>query len=92
LSNTLAAVYAGQAYHLILDSAFAAPAYRCDHCGFVGAEEMSDCPLCNSPLRVLPDAADSLVRWAMGQGIELTVVSANQKLMDAGSIGALLRY
>ena len=39
-----------------------------------------------------PDASDSLVRWAIEQGIDLTVVSGNQKLIDAGSIGVFLRY
>lgn len=92
LADTLSAVYAGRAHHLILDSSYAAPAYRCDNCGFVGVEEMTLCPLCEHKLRVLPDAADSLVRWALGQGIQLTVVHENSRLAETGSIGALLRY
>lgn len=92
LSNTLAAVYAGQAYHLILDDAFTARAYRCDHCGYVGTEELAECPLCSERLRELPDAADSVVRWAIGQGIDLTIVPSDTELADAGSIGAFLRW
>lgn len=94
LSNTLVAVLAGRAYHLILDDEFAAQAVRCDSCGFVDTNEASSgaCPLCGEPLRVLPDAADSLVRWAIEQDIELSVVPNNPNLQASGSVGALLRY
>lgn len=92
LADTLAAVRSGRAHHLILDGAYAAQAYRCDNCDYVGTEELAECPFCGSPLRVLPDAADSLVRWAIRQGIQLTVISGNEQLSEAGSIGAFLRY
>jgi peptide chain release factor subunit 1 len=94
LANTLVAVDAGRAYHLILDDAFAAPAYRCDNCGYIGVEPMAEnaCPLCAAQLRQLPDAADSLVRWAIEQNLDLTFVSGNLALQQAGAIGALLRY
>ncbi|MEA3337649.1 MAG: Vms1/Ankzf1 family peptidyl-tRNA hydrolase [Chloroflexota bacterium] len=92
LTNTLLAVYAGRAHHLLLDDEFTAPAYRCDNCGYVGAEDMPSCPLCGKDLRVLPDAADSLVRWAIAQGIDLTVINDNERLKEIGSVGALLRY
>jgi peptide chain release factor subunit 1 len=94
LANTLVAVDARRAYHLVLDDGFAAPACRCDSCGYVGVEPVDArvCPLCEAPLRVLPDAADSLVRWAIEQNIDVTFVSDNAALREAGSIGALLRY
>lgn len=94
LANTLVAVDARRARHLVLDDGFAAPAYRCDNCGYVGAEVMAEdaCPLCSTRLRLLPDAADSLVRWAVEQEIDVTFVSNSQALQQAGSIGALLRY
>ncbi len=94
LANTLVAVDAGRARHLVLDDAFAAPAYRCDQCGYVGVEPMEEdaCPLCKSTLRTLPDSADSLVRWAFEQGLDVTFVANNPALQQAGSIGALLRY
>ncbi len=94
LANTLVAVDAGRAYHLVLDDMFAAPAYRCDNCGYIGVEPMAGdaCPLCEALLRELPDAADSLVRWGIEQNLDLTFVSSNQALQQAGGIGALLRY
>lgn len=94
LANTLVAVDARRARHLVLDDGFSAEAYRCDNCGYVGAEVMEEdaCPLCATRLRLLPDAADSLVRWAVEQDIEVTFVSGNPPLQQAGSIGALLRY
>lgn len=94
LSNTLVAVLAGRAYHLVMDDEFSAQAIRCDHCGYVGTEETPSkaCPLCGTTLRILPDAADSLVRWAIEQDIELTMASNNPSLQAAGSVGALLRY
>jgi peptide chain release factor subunit 1 len=94
LANTLVAVDARRARHLVLDDGFAAPAYRCDACGYVGAEAMIDdaCPLCETRLRLLPDAADSLVRWAVEQAIDVTFVAGSSALQQAGSIGALLRY
>ena len=85
---------ARRARHLVLDEGFAAPAYRCDNCGYVGAQAMDDdaCPLCSTRLRLLPDAADSLVRWAVEQEIDVTFVAGNLALQQAGSMGALLRY
>lgn len=94
LANTLVAVDARRARHLVLDDGFTAPAYRCDNCGYVSVEPGADevCPLCEAPLRVLPDAADSLVRWAIEQDIDVTFVANNPDLQRAGAIGALLRY
>jgi peptide subunit release factor 1 (eRF1) len=92
LANTLAAGFAGRAYHLVLDDNFSAPAVRCDNCGYVGVEELAACPSCGAALRVLPDAADSLVRWAIGQDVEVTFVHDSAALKDAGQIGAFLRY
>ena len=74
LTDTLAAVYGGRAYHVVMDDSYAQRAWRCDTCGYVGTEEADTCPQCESPLRILPDAADSLVRWAISKDIELTVV------------------
>lgn len=94
LANTLVAVDARRAHHLVLDESLAEPAFRCDQCGYVGVEpsENNACPLCEAALRVLPDATDSLVRWAMEQDIDVTFVANNPALRQAGSIGALLRY
>ena len=94
LSNTLVAVLAGRAYHLVVDDEFSAQAVRCDHCGYVGTQEttIDACPLCETTLRILPDAADSLIRWAIEQDIELTMASNDPSLQAAGSVGALLRY
>lgn len=94
LSDTLVSVLAGRAYHLVLEDEFSAPAVRCDHCGFVDTQETDSgaCPLCAEPLRVLPDAADSLMRWAIEQDIDMTIVADNPSLQAAGSVGALLRY
>lgn len=91
LGNALAAGFAGRVHHLLLDDSFAAPAVRCDNCGYVGVEEAVTCPLCESDLRVLPDAADSLVRWAMAQDLEVTFLRDNA-LQETGHIGAFLRY
>jgi peptide chain release factor subunit 1 len=90
--DTLSAVYAARAYHVVLDDSYAQHAFRCDTCGFVGTEEADACPQCGSSLRILPDAADSLVRWAVSQGIELTVVSDSPQLAEMGHIGAFLRW
>ncbi|MCS6845191.1 MAG: hypothetical protein NZ528_12860, partial [Caldilineales bacterium] len=90
--DTLMAVYAGRAHHLVVDDEAMAEAYRCDHCGYVDVEAAEACPLCGSSLRKLPDAVDSMVRWALTQGIDLTVVSSKEQRVDAGFVGALLRY
>ena len=94
LANTLVSVDARRARHLVLDDSFAAPAVRCDNCGYVGVDpaEEAACPLCETTLRVLPDAADSLVRWAIEQDIDMTFVAGSAALQEAGAIGALLRY
>lgn len=92
LRNTLEAVYAGRARHLVIDEGFSEPAYRCDNCGYVDTTPADACPSCGSSLRTLPDAVDSLVRWALGHDTELTMVGNDPRLAEAGSVGALLRY
>jgi peptide chain release factor subunit 1 len=92
LRSVLEAVYAGRARHLIIDDDFSALAYRCDNCGFVDTTPADSCPSCGSSFRLLPDAVDSLVRWALSHDAVLTVVSGDPRLVEAGSVGALLRY
>jgi peptide chain release factor subunit 1 len=92
LKDTLTALYAGRAHHLVLDENYTASAFRCDNCGYVEVQPLPACPSCGSALRVLPDAADSLVRWSIDQGIDLTIVSNAEQLVEQGAVGALLRY
>jgi len=92
LADTLGAVHAGQLHHLIVEQDFRAPAYRCENCGYMTVEQTERCPFCGGPQHHLPDAVDNLIRHAISQGLEVTIVRENDSLREAGHIGALLRY
>ncbi|HEY65364.1 MAG TPA: hypothetical protein G4O02_12420 [Caldilineae bacterium] len=92
LADTLGALYAGQLHHLVVEQGFHAPAYRCEECGYMTVEAAERCPFCGGNHVRIPDAVDSLIRHAIRQGLELTIVQDNDALHRAGHIGALLRY
>ncbi|MCD6291553.1 MAG: hypothetical protein J7M34_13700 [Anaerolineae bacterium] len=92
LADTLGALHEGRIHHLIVAQGFRAPAYRCEKCGYMTVEPVETCPFCGGRQVHLPDAVDSLVRHAIEQGLEVTIVEENDALREAGHIGALLRY
>ncbi len=93
LAETLNAVQSGRAQHVVVLAGFSQPAYRLKSSGFVvlDPKEANDSGA-NDELEELPDAVDSVLRRALLQDIDVTVLKEHPELEKVGKIGALTRY
>ncbi len=77
---------------LIYDRQFTHKGYICDDCGYITLEEKDRCPYCDGQLTFYNDIVDEIVEDTLEQGCEIVDVEGNDRLIKAGSIGAVLRY
>ncbi|MBC7257794.1 MAG: hypothetical protein H5T65_00950 [Chloroflexi bacterium] len=92
LADTLTALQEERVHILVVEEGFQATAFRCDHCGYIGAQDTGKCVYCGGPMVLIKDAVDAIVRRAIQRGVEVEFVQGNDALTRAGQIGALLRY
>lgn len=92
LADTLTALQEERVHILLVEEGFQAAAYRCDHCGYIGAQKTKTCVYCGGPMSAIQDAVDAIVRRAIQRGVEVEFVQGNDDLKRAGQIGAILRY
>jgi peptide subunit release factor 1 (eRF1) len=92
LAETLTAVQEGRAAHVVVLSGFARPAYRFVDTGYILLDLGDDKELGSGRVQELPDAVESVLRRAMGQGIGVTILDEHAGLAKLGSIVALTRY
>jgi peptide subunit release factor 1 (eRF1) len=94
LSDTLNALMERSVYTLIAASDYRAKGFVCDGCGYLSAQKLPDCPLCDDPLRQVDNSVDLAVHKAieLGSRVELVRGRAATKLRELGGIGAMLRY
>jgi peptide chain release factor subunit 1 len=93
LADTLYALYRGQVRTLLIEEEYHAPGYVCGNCGFVAAEKLDPCPVCNqSAITEMPDIANRAIEKALQTGADVNIVRENDELSRAGGIAATLRY
>ncbi|MBL7124063.1 MAG: hypothetical protein ISS14_04145 [Actinobacteria bacterium] len=77
---------------LIYDRQFTHEGYICNSCRYLTIEYKDGCPYCGGKLVFYNDIVDEIVEDALNQGCEIVDIEGNEKLIKAGSIGAVLRY
>ena len=77
---------------LIYDRQFTHEGYICDLCYYLTVEYKDKCPYCEGKMVFYNDIVDEIVEEALNQGCEIVDIEGNEKLIRAGSIGAMLRY
>ena len=77
---------------LVYDSNFQTEGYVCEECGFLTTKEREECPYCKGKIVHYNDITDEVIEIALDQNCEIFSVEGNQRLIDAGSIGAVLRF
>lgn len=77
---------------LIYDRQFTHEGYICDSCRYLTIEYKDKCPYCGGKPVFYNDIVDEIVEDALNQGCEIVDIEGNEKLIRAGSIGAVLRY
>jgi peptide subunit release factor 1 (eRF1) len=92
LSDTLAALQEHRPAILLVEAGYTASGYRCKSCRYLMLTDRAECPLCGGTVEYVEDLVDTITHRALEQGIEVEIVRGNEKLTEAGSIGALLRY
>ena len=92
LSDTLAALQEHRVAVLLIAAGYEASGYRCEGCRYLMLSEHEECPLCAGAVQAEDDLVDSMTHRALEQGVEVEIVRGSEKLEEAGSVGALLRY
>ena len=92
LVETLAAVQSGRAQQIVMVDGFAQSAFRYSESGHIVLDLEDADVLGSGQMQALPDAVDSVLRHALLQGIDITVVAEHEELRAAGSIAARTRY
>lgn len=92
LSDTLAVLQEHRVGTLLVAAGFEATGYRCTNCRYLMLVERTECPLCGGAVEHVDDLVETLTHRALEQGVEVEIVRGNEKLEEAGSVGALLRY
>jgi len=77
---------------LIYDRQFTQEGYICNSCRYLTIGYKDGCPYCGGKLVFYNDIVDEIVEDALNQGCEIVDIEGNEKLIRAGSIGAVLRY
>lgn len=92
LKKTIDALMADNIKTLVYMEDYIARGYSCPACGHITLKLLEKCPYCENPLVNFNDIVDEIVESALNQGSEVLPVNENDKLKNAGKIGAVLRY
>lgn len=92
ISDTLAALQEHRIGTLLVAAGYEASGYRCQSCRYLMLTEREECPLCGGTVEYVEDLVDTMTHRALEQGVDVEIVRGNEKLEEAGSVGALLRY
>ncbi|MCL4377105.1 MAG: hypothetical protein M1409_01795 [Actinobacteria bacterium] len=77
---------------LVYDIDYITEGYVCDCCRYITLNPEEGCPYCSSKLTYYNDITDVIIEDALNQDCEVIDLVGNEKLLKAGSIGAVLRY
>ncbi len=92
IKATINALNLEQAKTVIYDINFIHDGYVCNSCNYLTVEKEEACPYCDSKLIYYSDIVDEIIEDALKQGCEIVDAENNERLLKAGSIGAVLRY
>ncbi|GAB4528309.1 MAG: hypothetical protein Kow0063_04400 [Anaerolineae bacterium] len=92
LSATLAALQEERTHMLVIAEGFSAPGYRCTQCKYVAAVDEGACPYCGGGMAQVEDVVEYAVKRMLELDGRIEWIRHEPALIEAGSIGALLRY
>lgn len=92
LEDTLRAVKDGRVMTLLVNDGFRHKGYLCQGCGHLTIRANDACEFCGGQFVEIPDVVDLAVTEVMKAGGEVEIVRDIAELVNAGKIGALLRY
>ncbi|MEW5745826.1 MAG: hypothetical protein AB1805_10385 [Nitrospirota bacterium] len=92
LEAVLEALRERKVMKLVMLKDLRAAGYACGTCDFVSAERVDRCLSCQGPMKALASVAEHAGEMALQQGATVEIVSESTRLLEAGGIGAFLRY
>ena len=92
IENVLNALQEGRILKLVLLKDYKQSGLSCNKCGNMTVQNISSCPYCKGEMEKVNYIVDSIAQKAVEQGAFVEVVSENKKFLEAGSIGAFLRF
>ena len=92
IENVLNALQEGRILKLVLLKDYKQSGLSCSKCGNMTVQNISSCPYCKGEMEKVNYIVDSIAQKAVEQGAFVEVVSENKKFLEAGSIGAFLRF
>jgi peptide chain release factor subunit 1 len=92
LAQVLAAVHEQRVETLLVEAGFAAPGVRCPTCGWLGADEATECPADGSATERADDIVETAVERALTQAADIRVLRDRAELASHGRIAAVLRF
>lgn len=92
LADTLSSLNDGRVQTLVVLDGFEASVYRCASCERMTDEKRLNCAVCDGKMEMFPDGVELATSVALRAGGDVQTVCESPALLDAGSIGATLRY
>lgn len=78
---------------LVLHRTFSTPGTLCPRCGWLGPEEVEDCPADGAALVVCEDLADAMIELTVQQSADVLPLRHDEEaLEERGGVAALLRF
>ncbi len=92
LDNVLNAIQEKKVMKLVVMKDYKADGYGCVSCGYLSTQRFESCPYCKGMAEKINYISNLAGEMAIQQGALIEVVDENKKLLDAGGIGAFLRF
>jgi peptide chain release factor subunit 1 len=96
LENVLNALQEQRVMKLFFVKDYKASGYICNSCGLLAAQKMAQkiesCSYCGGEIETVDYIIDLAAEKAVQQGAIIEIVTESKKLLDAGGIGAILRF
>jgi peptide chain release factor subunit 1 len=92
LSDVLSAVHEQRVEVLLVDRGFSAPGVCCPQCGFLGGEEIAECPADGTRVEPRRDVVEAAIERAITQSADVHILRDRPELASHGHIAAILRF
>jgi peptide chain release factor subunit 1 len=92
LTDVLAAVHEQRVETLLVDRGYTAPGVCCPQCGFLGAENIRECPADGTPVERRENVVEAAIERAITQSADVHVLRDRPELASHGHIAAILRF
>ncbi len=92
IDNVINALQEQRVMKLVLVNDYKASGYSCNSCAHMSVQKIDSCPFCSGKMETVDYMVDLAGQKAIQQNALVEVVADSKKLMDAGGIGAFLRF